>query len=439
METFISNSVTANTKSTLFDDNNLFPAFVALDLLQLEVLDISFCGILEEIVAKEDGVEEDLNFVFPKITSLQFWRLPELKRFYPGRHTLELSTLEKLKVFHCDKMTVFDSELQTLEGPPCREKQLEIQVHQPLFSFIKLIAAQENNANSKGNKPPKSPTVEQLKNKAASITKSTNDGTSHPIIIPNLLELSLSSKEATIIRQGQFPVDILRKLTVLELQCFHEESAVFPFDLLIQRVHNLEKLVVRHGLFKELFSSGLVGEEKHAMTLARIKCLKLVWLPNLERIWNQGLLVDQLIKNLEKLEAWRCYSLTNLAPSTASFQNLRSLDVWQCKGLIYLIASRSLVQLTAMTVRECEVITEIVANEGDELENEIIFRKLESMRLDCLASLTSFCSANFTFKFPSLTEVIVKQCPKMETFSQRVLSAPKLQRVLWLTGEKQKG
>ncbi|CAK7339993.1 unnamed protein product [Dovyalis caffra] len=200
------------------------------------------------------------------------------------------------------------------------------------------------------------------------------------------------SKEATIIRQGQFPVDILHKLKVLELQCFHEESAVFPFDLLIQRVHNLENLVVRHGLFKELFSSGLFGEEKHAMTLARIKCLKLVWLPNLERIWNQGLLVDQLIKNLEKLEAWRCYSLTNLAPSITSIQNLRSLDVWQCKGLKYLIASstaRSLVQLTAMTVRKCEVITEIVANEGDESESEIIFRKLESIRLDYFQDIYS--------------------------------------------------
>ncbi|CAK7340829.1 unnamed protein product [Dovyalis caffra] len=416
---------------------NLFPTSVALDLLQLEVLNVDSCGILEEIVAKEEGVEEDLNFVFPKITSLQFWRLPELKRFYPRRHTLELSMLKKLTVYHCDKMTVFESELQSLEGPRCREKQLEIQVHQPLFSFIK-----ENKANSKGNKPTKSPTFEQLKNKAASITKSTNDGTSHPIIIPNLLELSLSSKEATIIRQGQFPVDILRKLEVLELQCFHEESAVFPFDLLIQRVHNLEKLVVSCSLFKELFSRGVVGEEKHAMTLARIKCLKLNGLLNLERIWNQDLLVDQLIKNLEKLEAWSCYSLTNLAPSTTSFQNLRSLDVWQCKGLIYLIASstaRSLGQLTAMTVRECKVITEIVANEEDESEDEIVFRKLESLRLDCLASLTSFCSANFTFKFPSLTEVILKQCPKMETFCQRVLSAPKLKRVLWLTGEKQKG
>ncbi|KAH8490860.1 hypothetical protein H0E87_023118 [Populus deltoides] len=191
----------------------------------------------------------------------------------------------------------------------------------------------------------------------------------------------------------------------------------------------MEKLLVTHGYFKELFPCRLVDEEEH--TLARILHLKLFNLPDLEKIWNQDLQVDQLLQNLETLEVRSCDSLINLAPSASSFGNLTALHVWDCEALKYLVTSstaRSLVQLSAMSIKECKMVTEIVASKGDEAGNEIIFWKLESLKLDCLASLTSFCSINFTFKFPSLTEVIVTNCPKMKTFSPGI-STPKLQKI----------
>jgi hypothetical protein len=252
-----------------------------------------------------------------------------------------------------------------------------------------------------------------------------------------LEELSLNSKDAAKVCQGQFPADFFHKIRVLELQCFHDASAEFPFGIM-HRFQNMEKLLVTHGYFKELFPCRLVDEEEH--TLARILHLKLFNLPDLEKIWNQDLQVDQLLQNLETLEVRSCDSLINLAPSASSFGNLTALHVWDCEALKYLVTSstaRSLVQLSAMSIKECKMVTEIVASKGDEAGNEIIFWKLESLKLDCLASLTSFCSINFTFKFPSLTEVIVTNCPKMKTFSPGI-STPKLQRV-WLSKEKDKG
>ncbi|KAJ6762666.1 RPP4C3 [Salix purpurea] len=201
----------------------------------------------------------------------------------------------------------------------------------------------------------------------------------------------------------------------------------------------METLVVTGGYFKELFPCQLVDEEEH--TLARIRCLKLWNLPDLEKIWNQDLRVDQLLQNLETLQVSYCDSLINLAPSASTFGNLTALHVWNCKALKYLVTSstaRSLVQLSVMSIRECEVVTEIVASSGDEAGNEIIFRKLGSLKLDCLASLTSFCSVNFTFRFPCLTEVIMTNCPKIKTFSLGILSTPRLQKV-WLSEEKDKG
>ncbi|KAJ6384555.1 hypothetical protein OIU78_027790 [Salix suchowensis] len=256
-------------------------------------------------------------------------------------------------------------------------------------------------------------------------------------VIPNLEELSLNAKDAAKVCQGQFSADLFHKLRVLELQCFDGASAEFPFGIL-HRFQNMEKLVVTWGYFKELFPCQLVDEEH---TLARLRCLKLTNLPDLEKIWNQDLRVDQLLQNLETLEVMSCGSLINLAPSASSFGNLTALRVRGCKALKYLVTSstaRSLVQLSVMIIEECKMVTEIVASNGDEAGNEIIFRKLEGLKLDCLASLTSFCPVDFTFRFPCLTEVIVTNCPKIKTFSLGILSTPRLRKV-WLSEEKDKG
>ena len=72
-----------------------------------------------------------------------------------------------------------------------------------------------------------------------------------------------------------------------------------------------------------------------------------------------------------------------------------------------------------------------MTEEGEDAveDHEIEFGKLAFLRLDGLPCLTSFCSANVAFNFPSLEEVIVKECPKMNTFAKEVLSGPKLWRV----------
>ncbi|KAG5232405.1 disease resistance protein [Salix suchowensis] len=362
---------------------SLFPASVAIGLPQLEELKLCRCGV-EEIVAEEERLGEAPKFVFPKTSTFILWDLPKLKSFYPGRHTSEWPVLKKIEVFRCNEVPVFDLE----------QDQLGIQIQQPLFSIEKVI--------------------------------------------PNLEELSLHVKDAVKVCQGQFSADLFHKVRLLALQCFDGASAEFPVGIL-NRFHNMERLFVTTGYLKELFPCQLVDEEEH--TLARIRCLELGYLPDLEKIWNQDLRVDQLLQNLETLKVVYCDSLINLAPSASSFGNLTALHVLDCKALKYLVTSstaRSLVQLSIMSIKECKMVTEIVAGNEDEAGNEIIFRKLESLKLDCLASLTSFCSVDFTFRFPCLTEVIVTDCPKMKTFSPGILSTPKLRKV-WLSEEKDKG
>ncbi|KAJ6928870.1 disease resistance protein [Populus alba x Populus x berolinensis] len=105
---------------------SLFPASIALNLPQLEELLITTCGV-EEIVAKDEGLEEGPEFLFPKVTGLHLRKLPELKRFYPGIHTSEWPRLKTLRVYDCEKIEIFPSE-KKCSHEPCREDHMDIEV-----------------------------------------------------------------------------------------------------------------------------------------------------------------------------------------------------------------------------------------------------------------------------------------------------------------------
>jgi len=248
-------------------------------------------------------------------------------------------------------------------------------------------------------------------------------------IIPNLEQLLLESKDASALLKC--PRYFFHKLKVLELFCFGDAHATFLFDLL-PRFPNMERLNVERGTFKELLPSRLVVMEEHARVLSPIRHLELDSLPCLEHLWKSNSQLDQALQTLETLRVHNCGSLIYLAPSRASFQNLTNLDVWNCERLVKLVTSttaKSLAQLTRMSIKDCGMVTEIVANEGEGKKDEIVFSKLEILELHLLPSLTSFCSEKHSFDFPSLVEVTVSQCPEMKFFSNEALSTPKLRRV----------
>ena len=118
------------------DLRSLFPASIALNLLQLEELLIVNCGV-EEIVAKDEGLEEGPEFLFPKVNYLHLVEVPELKRFYPGIHKSEWPRLKKFWVYHCKKIEIFPSEIKC-SHEPCREDHMDIEGQPPLLSFRKV-------------------------------------------------------------------------------------------------------------------------------------------------------------------------------------------------------------------------------------------------------------------------------------------------------------
>lgn len=236
-------------------------------------------------------------------------------------------------------------------------------------------------------------------------------------------ELALSKNNFIIWQQAQF-----HKLKVLHV--IFDGSAFFQVGLL-KNIHNLEKLILSDCSYEKIFSCEEV--EEHAERVAQIKSLKLSGLWGLkEHLWKPDSKLDSFLQNLEILDVKDCcLSLISLVPSSASFRNLTVLKVCDCQRLISLVTpqtAKSLTQLRELRVSECPSLEEIVANEGD-ADDEIVFNKLKWLFLECSRSITSFCSGNYDFNFPSLEALIVANCPKLNTFSAGLLKTPRLREV----------
>ena len=116
---------------------NIFPSCVLKRSQSLHTLIVRDCISLKEIIAKEiNGVllETTPTFVFPKLTFLQLYKLPELRSLYPGAHTSQWPFLENLEVLECHKLNVF-----AFETPIFEQRHHEGNLHMPLF-FIHHVS-----------------------------------------------------------------------------------------------------------------------------------------------------------------------------------------------------------------------------------------------------------------------------------------------------------
>ena len=122
---------------------NVFPASVAKDLKQLSKLKVQNCGLMEEIVVKEEGPQTTYEeFGFPKVTSMEFDNLPQLRSFYLGLHVSNWPSLNILKFTKCGRVEIFAAEFSTYQdkfklGHP-------IPTEQPFFLIEKVTILVHN-------------------------------------------------------------------------------------------------------------------------------------------------------------------------------------------------------------------------------------------------------------------------------------------------------
>ena len=109
--------------------------------MQLEKLQIEDCATVEEIVAKEEGMETTTLFVFPQLTTLTLRNLPELKSFYPAKHISEWPSLRSLAIKKCNKlMKIFGSNKSSMQETNGVGHYASL-IQQPLFFIEKVTTS----------------------------------------------------------------------------------------------------------------------------------------------------------------------------------------------------------------------------------------------------------------------------------------------------------
>ncbi|KAH9754158.1 Importin subunit alpha-2 [Citrus sinensis] len=237
-------------------------------------------------------------------------------------------------------------------------------------------------------------------------------------VFPNLEELKVDAKHV-VTNKYLFSEDLLCKLKYIFVE-LDDERTILSLGDFLQRLHTM-KLLQIGGL------DAWLPEEKVENGM-RVEIIEAKY--QLEHILIEE---SSVTNNLVILRVKGCDRLVNLVPSSTSFQNLTNLVVSRCNNLKIVITSsvaKTLVRLRYMEIASCDKIKEIVLGDDVVAQDEVItFRELKELKLLLLESLTSFCSGNCAFNFPSLERLVVDDCPDMKIFSEGKLSTPKLHKV----------
>ncbi|KAH9689682.1 hypothetical protein KPL70_015594 [Citrus sinensis] len=485
----------SNLRSLVIDDcmnfSSAIPANLLRSLNNLEKLEVTNCDSLEEVFhLEEPNADEHYGSLFPKLRKLKLKDLPKLKRFcYFAKGIIELPFLSFMWIESCPNMVTFVSN-STFAHLTATEAPLEMIAEeniladiQPLFdekvglpsleelglsrmdnlrkiwddhltldSFCKINYLGIRYCNKLLNVFPRNMLgrlqklrwlfvgncnlveeiveLQALSDDSCAVTAAQLSETIPSFVLPQLISLTLSSLPSLKsfypgVHISKWPM--LKKLEVMEcaeveifaseFQSPHQTNVDSPRDIKIPR---------------PLFSVDEVA-------FPSLEELTLCVLPDLLHLLEESSRPSKVFQNLATLKISECGKLENLAPSSVSFQNLMSLEVSKCDGLINLVTlstAESLVKLTTMHIAECMMIEEIIQQAREEVRKDcLLFSQLKYLGLHCLPSLVCFCLGNYALEFPTLEKVVVRECPKMEIFSQGVLSTPKLQRLLLTESE----
>ncbi|KAB2064097.1 hypothetical protein ES319_A10G265900v1, partial [Gossypium barbadense] len=457
----------------------LFPSFLVKDLVELYVLEIKDCNMMEQVIFTDGlGAEDPArnHTIFSILHRLSLEDLPKLTSFGFQNYS-ELPHLEDLTLTNCPLLKTFISRSASGDEPQIHQpaqtndsavlnqkvisssvvfphlENLHIQNCDSLEEIIELqgLTANESQSTS-ATRSTMAETVmtkfvfPHVTNLVLDMVRSLNMHTTQwpslkqmkviecpkaqifgEVEIPNqqplfcvnedtfpvLQELTLKTSDMMKgICDGQLSLQCFPNLKLLNLQFFPGTSTTLPYSF-IRSLPKLQKLVISNASISEMVrSEGLSHKERHTSAFSQLKELSLSELTEL--------------------------TLKTLEPFLLSFKNLLSMEVSRCHGFINLMAcstAKSLTLLESLSIDDCEMIQEIIACEGEEIQGNIVFPKLKYLELSCLPSLASFSLAHHLLEFPVLRMVKVKKCPKMTNFCQGELSTPRLEQT-HLTGDE---
>ncbi|KAH9753046.1 Disease resistance protein [Citrus sinensis] len=452
-------------------------------------LDVSDCAKIEEIIGHVGEEAKENRIAFNELKLLELDDLPRLTSFCLENYTLEFPSLEQVSMTHCPNMKTFSRGISSTpklyvvqvtereegehhwEGNKLNstiQKCYEVMIGFRDIEHLQLSHFPRLREIWHGQAVPVSffNNLRQL---------AVDDCTNMSSAIPTNLLRCLNNLRCLEVRNCDLIEEVLHleelnakeehigprfpRLNRLRLIDLPKLKRFCNFTGNIIELSELENLTIENCPDMETFISNsvvhvttnnkepqkLTSEENfllahqvqplfdEKLTFPQLKELKLSRLHKVQHLWKENDESNKAFANLKSLEIFECSKLQKLVPASWHLENLEALKVSKCHRLINLLTlstSRSLIILQSMTIADCKRIEEIIQSPvAEEAKDCIVFKELKYLGLDCLPSLTSFCLGNYALEFPSLKQVVVRECPKMMIFSQGVLDTPMLNKV----------
>ncbi|KAK5795452.1 hypothetical protein PVK06_036720 [Gossypium arboreum] len=462
----------------------LFPSFFVKDLVQLRLLEILDCNMMEQVIFTDGLVEEhqgrnqmffsELEFLLlkdlPKLTSLCFenyfefhslaylilTNCPSLKTFNSkcvpgdepeiGQHVqasnLEVQnssllnekvvfpSLEKLRIQNCDSL----EQIIELQGVIADESQSTSAAQSTMAETVTTKFVFPKLTNLELDKVPR------LKSFYSRM---------HTTQWPSLKQMDIIEFPKVQIFTPQCPESQVGISNQQPLFCVNEDT--FPLlDELTLKTNDMVKGICDGQLSLQCFQNlKHLNLQFFPQTSTTLPYSFIRSLPMLHKLVIDNASICQIVQSeglsdeerhtsafyqLKELSLSQLPELTlkTFEPSLLSFKNLTTLEVSRCHGFINLIAcstAKCLTLLERLSIDDCEMIEEIIACEAEEIQGGIVFPKLKYLKLNCLPCLASFSLAHHSLEFPVLLMVVVTKCPQMRNFCQGDLSTPRLEQM----------
>nr|XP_043611756.1 disease resistance protein At4g27190-like [Erigeron canadensis] len=432
--------------SVLPEMTHLFTQSVATNLVHLESLHIEYCTSMQEVILNPTpsaaSSTTENKIVFPKLLELIINDVVSLICFSHGINLqLEFPQLRVLKLEYIKNFLTFCPEEIYHNGT----KLQSLIDHKVEFSSLAELTI-TNVADIKEVWCGCFPNLVHLQGlyiqfchnmeEVISIQRPSVATKEEILVFLKLKEVILFGlNRLTYFCRGidhvEFPqLRVLRLRWLAHFRTFcPEENVDLPSYAFNDKVSfpSLETLEVSElDSVEELWSSQLPTSQFGKLKYLRVeKCHKLV------NIFPSDL--ETLFPNLEKLEVEKCDSLEQVwGTKGIQIRNLKSIIVCDCPSLMSLCALytfKGLSNLQVLDISNCKMMVAVVADEKKDGKTIEAFsvNKLEQLNLAFLPNLSCFSDTKCDIELTELTQVMVKGCPEMITFSESSVLTPKLQ------------
>ncbi|XP_059658934.1 probable disease resistance protein At4g27220 [Cornus florida] len=420
---------------------NVLPLLQKLESLRVNLFDSIVSGV--EVVAIEEGGDEIV--MFPQLKTMELSSLPNFSSFCCFRNEKESILKENIP----QREALFNHKVKF----PCLEelvivgmnKLLNVASTEPLTSFqnLKVLRVEHCDSLQEVFKVEGSKGAEETGASYKGMGKEVENN----LVFPQLNEVVFERLPSLTSFCGrncisEFPSVI--KITVercpkLEMfPCRYLKNIeplpnlnIVELNTVDAPLQSLPNEVVEFPILDTLILSDECICEGTCHVLPFCKVIRSLEVSYCKNLVNASTQLLQRFENIQMLTLESCYSLEVIfnLEGLPVFHSLTSLIVKRCKRLMYLFSlsiARSLTQLRNLSILNCDVMEEILKNEGggEDATDEIVFSQLGYLELSFLPNLTCFCQANNAFKFPSLTCVDINNCPELKTFTSGYLSPP---------------